>query len=27
MITETEGAIATNRLWHTPSRPSRLILN
>ncbi len=27
MITETEGVIATNRLWHTPSRPSRLILN
>jgi len=27
MITETEGTVATNRLWHTPSRPSRLILN
>ena len=27
MITETEGVIATNRLWHTPSRPSRLLLN
>ena len=27
MITETDGAIATNRPWHTPSRPSRLILN
>ena len=27
MITETEGVIATNRLWHTPSRLSRLILN
>ena len=27
MITEAEGVIATNRLWHTPSRPSRLILN
>ena len=27
MITETEGVVATNRLWHTPSRPSRLILN
>jgi uncharacterized protein len=27
MITETEGVIATNRLWHTPSRPSRLIVN
>jgi predicted acyl esterase len=27
MITETDGVIATNRLWHTPSRPSRLILN
>jgi uncharacterized protein len=26
-ITETEGVLATNRLWHTPSRPSRLILN
>jgi putative CocE/NonD family hydrolase len=27
MITETTGATATNRLWHTPSRPSRLLLN
>jgi putative CocE/NonD family hydrolase len=27
MISETAGLIATNRLWHTPSRPSRLILN
>jgi hypothetical protein len=27
MITETEGVIATNRIWHTPSRPSRLIVN
>jgi uncharacterized protein len=27
MITEADGVIATNRLWHTPSRPSRLILN
>jgi uncharacterized protein len=27
MITETDGVLATNRLWHTPSRPSRLILN
>jgi putative CocE/NonD family hydrolase len=27
MITETEGVRATNRLWHTPARPSRLILN
>ena len=26
MITETDGVLATNRLWHTPSRPSRLIL-
>jgi uncharacterized protein len=26
-ITETDGVPATNRLWHTPSRPSRLILN
>jgi putative CocE/NonD family hydrolase len=26
MITETEGVLASNRLWHTPSRPSRLIL-
>jgi uncharacterized protein len=25
-ITETEGVVATNRLWHTPARPSRLIL-
>ena len=27
MITETAGVLASNRLWHTPSRPSRLILN
>ena len=27
MITETNGIIAINRLWHTPSRPSRLMLN
>jgi predicted acyl esterase len=27
MITETAGVTATNRLWHTPSRPSRLIVN
>jgi len=27
VLTETEGVIATNRLWHTPARPSRLILN
>jgi predicted acyl esterase len=27
MITEITGATATNRLWHTPSRPSRLLLN
>ena len=25
-VTETEGVLATNRLWHTPARPSRLIL-
>jgi hypothetical protein len=24
--TEAEGVIATNRIWHTPQRPSRLIL-
>ena len=24
---QTTGIPATNRLWHTPSRPSRLILN
>lgn len=27
MITETRGVLATNQLWHTPSRPSRLIAN
>jgi hypothetical protein len=27
MITETDGVIAHNRLWHTPARPSRLIIN
>lgn len=26
MSTETTGVPATNRLWHTPSRPSRLIV-
>jgi hypothetical protein len=24
--TEIEGVIAINRVWHTPERPSRLIL-
>jgi uncharacterized protein len=27
MITETDGVLARNRLWHTPDRPSRLIVN
>ena len=27
MITETAGVAATNRIWHTPARPSRLVLN
>jgi hypothetical protein len=27
IITETTGVPATNRLWHTPSRPSRLLIN
>ena len=27
IITETKGIPARNRLWHTPSRPSRLIVN
>jgi hypothetical protein len=27
MITETKGVLAHNQLWHTPDRPSRLILN
>jgi putative CocE/NonD family hydrolase len=27
MITETDGVLARNRLWHTPSRPSRLVVN
>ena len=26
MISETEGVLATNRLWHTADRPSRLVL-
>ena len=26
MGTETEGVIATNRVWHTPDRPSRLLM-
>jgi len=27
MVTETEGVLARNRLWHTPARPSRLTVN
>ena len=27
MVTEVDGVIATNRLWHTPSRPTRLLVN
>lgn len=27
IITETTGVPATNPLWHTPSRPSRLLIN
>jgi uncharacterized protein len=27
MITETKGVIARNQIWHTPARPSRLILH
>ncbi len=27
MVTETTGVLARNRLWHTPSRPSRLMVN
>jgi predicted acyl esterase len=27
MISESAGLAATNRLWHTPARPARLILN
>ncbi|MBV9793113.1 MAG: CocE/NonD family hydrolase [Actinobacteria bacterium] len=27
MYTETEGVQASNRIWHTPDRPSRLIIN
>jgi putative CocE/NonD family hydrolase len=26
MITETDGVVARNRLWHTPARPTRLLL-
>jgi putative CocE/NonD family hydrolase len=26
MITETDGVVAHNRIWHTPARPSRLVL-
>jgi predicted acyl esterase len=26
MVTETEGVLARNRLWHTPLRPSRLVV-
>jgi hypothetical protein len=27
MVTETAGVIAHNELWHTPDRPSRLLLH
>jgi uncharacterized protein len=27
MVTETEGVIARNQLWHTAARPSRLVLH
>ena len=27
MVTETEGVLAHNKIWHTPSRPSRLLIN
>jgi uncharacterized protein len=27
MVTETEGVRAVNWLWHTPARPSRLLVN
>lgn len=27
MFSETEGTQAANRIWHTPDRPSRLIVN
>jgi uncharacterized protein len=27
IVNETEGQLAVNHLWHTPSRPSRLIVN
>jgi hypothetical protein len=26
MVTETDGVIAHNQVWHTPARPSRLLL-
>jgi hypothetical protein len=26
MVTETDGVIAHNQLWHTAARPSRLVL-
>ena len=26
MVTETEGIMAHNQLWHTADRPSRLVL-
>ena len=27
MVTETDGVIAHNQLWHTAARPSRLVLH
>jgi hypothetical protein len=26
MVTETDGVVADNRIWHSPDRPSRLLL-
>jgi hypothetical protein len=26
MVTETDGVVANNRIWHDPNRPSRLLL-
>jgi predicted acyl esterase len=27
LATETDGALAHNRLWHTAERPTRLLVN
>jgi len=27
MVTEIDGVLAHNKIWHTPARPTRLLIN